>query len=111
MYVKYEDSKLINTLRREQGCPVLKSWEEVELNADKALSGSIDFCKRYKLRLAEVGYTLDDGTTYLDLAWPSEKIAVSLSSESKIQAESQGWKVWSMIESIEDFSNLARYVR
>ena len=111
LYVKHEDTILINRLRKKQGCAPPMTWEDIEKLADKGLGGFIDLCKRYRLRLAEVGYSLQGDTVYLDLAWPSEKVAVVLSQKSRDIATSQGWKIWSMIDSIEEFTNLATYVR
>lgn len=114
MHVKHEDTILINRIREEQGCCKIGSWEEIEKYADKGLWGFIDLCKKYKLRLAEVGYTIvldNHKTAYLDLAWPSEKIAISLSQEHSTKAKQKGWQMWSMIESIEGFSNFAERIR
>lgn len=110
MFVKHEDVAQINALRREQGCSAIRSWSDVEKYADQALSGTINLCKKYHLRLPEVGYDLGGGC-YLDLAWPAAGVAVVLSERDRKTAVQHNWKIWSMIKSLEEFMNFSSYVR
>lgn len=111
LFVKHDDVITINRLRREQGCSNLKTWDDVEKLADKGFSSLINMCKRYQLsRIPEVGFILDN-EVYLDLAWPSIKSAFVISPQYRKKARKKGWKVWSNLDTLEDFILLQSHIR
>ncbi|WP_244900989.1 HNH endonuclease [Paraferrimonas haliotis] len=100
MFIKHEDTKLINRLRSASGIRVKESWKEVYDLADPGMHGVIDLLEQSQVYLPEVGYELNDATSgvvaSLELAWPFKKVGISVDKSAAIAAHKQGWKVYSM---------------
>lgn len=115
MFVKHEDTLLINKLRKQQNKLDPSSWDKVDKYADPALHGVIAFCKQYRLPAPELGVSITSGdgreVSKLDLAWPRKKVAIVIRiSEAKFARE-EGWNIWPVFETLEDFTKFAVKVR
>jgi hypothetical protein len=47
----------------------------------------------------------------LDLAWASVQVAVAIDEQTMSVAESQGWKVWLMMDAVDNFDRFAANIR
>ncbi len=112
MFVSHEEMQLINRLRREQGIGLKGAWDEVLEIVDPAMEGVVRLCQSWGLPVPEVGYEMDgeDGAVLgeVELAWPDRRLAVVLSPMDKVMAEGQGWKVWQMIEVLDEAHRFPR---
>lgn len=109
MFVKLEDMRLITRLRRERGSLTKGSWREVHALADKALEGLLHYYEKRVLDPPIVGHLIKDShgncIAELEVAWPSKKRGIAISTTDLGAAEAQGWKVLSVGDAIRDMNN------
>lgn len=102
MFVKHEDTKLINRLRREQFGNLGFDWNKVIKLADLALHGVINHCIKAKYEAPEVGYQLklpNSNFLELELAWPKRRLGVTIDQNITIGE----WKILSLETALEFF--------
>jgi len=102
MFVKHEDTQLINRLRREQNRTRCVDWSTTVKLADLSLHGVINHCIKSNYEAAEVAYKVkaSNGVTCeLELAWPKRKLGVMIDQTLAIT----GWKILSLVEALEYF--------
>jgi hypothetical protein len=108
MFVSHKDMQTINSLRRRQGLTKNSDWNRIRELADPATLGVIELCRYKALRLPEVGYNLRNNhneiIATLELAWPSDRLGVAISSEDILAAKSIGWRVTSVNDAIENWA-------
>lgn len=106
MFVAHEDMRTINRLRQEQGVLEDLGWEEVFKFCDPALHGALDAYRARGASVPEVGYDIQNAAkavvANLEIAWPREKTGIAISAADQDAARKAGWKVYSMIEALEN---------
>jgi len=114
LFVHHEDMVLINRLRREQGKLDSLRWNKVYEFVDPALHGLLSQCQLSRLKEPVVAYELlgdfDQIIAELELAWPQSRTCVVISQEDADVARSQHWKVWTMIQAMENFSEFSHSI-
>jgi hypothetical protein len=115
MFIKHEETKIINHLRNEQGLNVKENWQDVYNLADPGMHGVIDLLEKYNVSLPEVGEEIQNDkqevVAELELAWPLKKVGVAVDKISAKAATSVGWKVYSMRHALSQFEDLAQRLR
>lgn len=115
MFIKHEETKIINQLRNEQGLNVKENWQDVYKLADPGMHGVIDLLEKYNVSFPEVGEEIQNDkqevVAELELAWPLKKVGVAVDKISAIAATSAGWKVYSMRHALGQFEQLASSLR
>ncbi|SCX52260.1 HNH endonuclease [Nitrosospira sp. Nsp1] len=102
MYMPRKEMKLINSLRREQGV-LKKDWPLVMRYADPATHGLLGFIQQAGWPAPEVEFQYDvKNCWYIDLAWTSQRIGVTLSNEPLIPPA--GWKFYSLEQALRIYS-------
>ncbi|MCX4030330.1 HNH endonuclease [Endozoicomonas sp. SM1973] len=80
MPVSFHQMSTITRLRREQGLTNPTNWQSVRKFVDPALFGFIEMCQSLGLELPHVQYPVTNQQTnetiYLDIAWPSKRVAL-----------------------------------
>lgn len=105
LFISHAERKLITEARRAQGIGDADSWFEVFELADPGLHGIIHLCKEGAFPYPEIGLDVQNSAgevvAYLDLAWPKDKVAISISAEDRAAATELGWTVYSPIEALD----------
>lgn len=116
LFVHHQDMVVINRLRREQHKLKSDHWNEVHEFADSAYHGLLAQCEYHRLRKPVIAYELlgdfDQIIAELDVAWPQSKVCVVINDEGDdaVVARSQKWKIWTVIQALENFSDFSRSV-
>jgi hypothetical protein len=114
LFVHHEDMVLINRLRREQGKIDSMRWDDVYKFADSALHGLLSQCQYHRLKAPNVAYELlgdyDDIIAELELAWPRSKTCIVINPDDAEVARAKKWRVWSVMQALEHFSDFSRSV-
>ncbi len=115
MFIKHEETKIINHLRHEQGLNVKENWQDVYNLADPGMHGVIDLLEKYNVSLPEVGEEIQNDknevVSELELAWSLKKVGVAVDKASAKAASAIGWKVYSMRHALSQFEQLASSLR
>jgi hypothetical protein len=115
MFIKHEETKVINQLRNVQGLNVKENWQDVYNLADPGMHGVIDLLEKYHISLPEVGEKIENNkhefVAELELAWPLKKVGIAIDKPEAIAATKQGWKVYSMRLAIIEIEQLAISLR
>lgn len=115
-YVMHDVRQLIAGLRREQSLTEeLGSWDDVFEFTDPAVHGVLYHCQKAKVRMPEPGYdiqnTKQEIVSMLELAWPSRKFGVGISSSDIVSANENGWHAISVQEFLSDTKNALAWIR
>jgi hypothetical protein len=114
LFVHHQDMVLINRLRREQKKFESVRWREVYEFADPALHGLLAQCQHSGIKEPIIAYELlgdfDQIIAELDIAWPKSKTCIVIREDDAEVAHSQKWKVWTMIQAMEHFSEFSRSI-
>ena len=112
LFVRHDDTVLINQLRNEQNVKVDSGWAGIYSLADPALHGVINQLEKHNAPIPEVGINVIDNrgniVARLELGWAKKRIAIVISLKSAVTAEQQGWKVWSMRNSLTQLNSLIK---
>jgi hypothetical protein len=115
MFIKHEETKIINHLRNEQGLNVKESWKDVYNLADPGMHGVIDLLEKYNISFPETGEEIKNAKqeviAELALAWPLKKVGVAVDKASAKVATALGWKIYSMRHALSQFEQLASSLR
>lgn len=105
MFVSRQDTAKIVRYRQEQNLPPPKGWLEIKHTADPAVIGIIEWCEKRGFSMPIVGqkFNIKDRIKYAELAWPDQKIAVTLGSTF----ECSGWNVMALSAAMQYFSDRA----
>lgn len=108
MYVSHADKQTIARLRHEQKFQKPDNWQQVIDLADSGLRGLIERCRTVPMPVPEVGFYLQDEREdfqgMLKLAWPQQRIGITISERDRMQAERLGWKVFTVHEALDNFT-------
>lgn len=108
LFIPQKDTALINHLRNSQALLKNNEWPEVYEFADPAMHGLIAMCEKAKTAIPSVAYELignnDQIIAVFELAWPRRKQCIVIRSDDAKTAKLYQWRVWSMIEAVENFS-------
>lgn len=111
MFVPHADSQIITRLRREQGLLRPTGWDNTLKYCDPGLHGLLDALKPYCTKAPEVGVDVQDKShavvAELEIAWPDTRVGVAISKEDLEAAGRAGWRVWSMIDALQNIHDLA----
>lgn len=106
MFVKHEDTIIINRLRREQGIiqDGRPDWATVIRLADPALHGILNHAKLKGYSPPEVGFklktTTDLVTAEIELAWPHRRFGVCIEEP----VEQSGWRILGLKAALDFFA-------
>ena len=110
MYVSHADRQTISRLRHEQHFKNPDNWQQVLELADSGLRGFIEQCRVGRLSVPDVGVDLADAQGeikgMLELAWVRSKVGIAIDEEDRVFARSQGWKVFSVHDALDNFQKI-----
>lgn len=104
LFIKRDDIRLINKLRKEQDVLDKSSWNTVYKYADTAVHGILDLCqKKGNISPPVVGCEIDDKDqriiAEIELGWPKTKFGIYLGE----RVEVEGWRLINHQEALEYF--------
>lgn len=103
LFIKRDDIRLINSLRKEQEVIADTSWDSVYKYADTALHGILNLCQKKNHPPPVVGYDLTDKDgqiiAEIELGWPEINLGIYLGAKVEVD----GWRLINHKESLDYF--------
>jgi len=103
LFIKRDDVRFINKLRKEQDVLDKVTWKNVYKYADTAVHGILDLCQKKGFEAPVVGCEIDDENqriiAEIELGWPGTKFGVYLGDKPNVD----GWYLINHQESLEYF--------
>jgi len=97
----------INALRRAQGLFEANSWGHALQFVDSAYHGLVDYYRKDKKEIPEVGYSILNSkgvaVAQVDVAWPKIKLAITHDLATEQAALGAGWKVKTLGNAMKEY--------
>jgi 5-methylcytosine-specific restriction endonuclease McrA len=94
LYIPLHEMKLINALRKANGL-YRGDWETALRYADPACHGVLGLARASGWPAPDIEYTISPDVKPLEVAWPSRKLALSL---SEVSYRSHDWRILDLAE-------------
>lgn len=115
LFVRHKDARAITRLRVEQGIVASREWNTTRRYCDPGLSGLLDAIERLGSLAPEVGVDVLDASgavvANLEIAWPERRVGVAIQEEDIEAGNKAGWRVWSMIDALQDSARFVAQTR
>ncbi len=115
MFVSHKDRQLITRLRREQSLLGSPDWDQVLSLVDPGVRGVVSHCQQAGKSVPVVGCEIQAETqevvAELELGWPRVKVGIAIAEQDREAAIAQGWKVWAMVDALDNISDFMAMLR